>query len=334
MSTAEAIAPAKTVTVTGAAGNLGYSLLFRIGVGRMFGSDTPIRLRLLDLPHQMRTLEGVAMELQDSAYPLVESIDLFDETDEAFDGANAAILVGAHPRQIGMERADLLEANARIFADQGRQINAHAADDIRVLVVGNPVNTNALITACHAPDIPKERFAALMRLDHNRAIYQVARRARVPVSDVHRLTIWGNHSRSSYPDITHAIIDGKPVTDYIDDPNWVTDFLIPMISNRGAMILEARGHSSQGSAANAAVQQMRDWYQGTPPGDWTSAGVWSNGEYGVPEGVICSFPVTSDGQNWHIVPGLEIDAASRAFIDASVAELVDERDHARRLGLL
>jgi len=325
---------AKTVTVTGAAGRLGYALLFRIGVGRLLGPDTPVKLRLLDLPHQMRALEGVVMEMQDCAFPLVESIDIFDDTKEAFDGTNSAILVGAHPRQIGMERADLLEANARIFADQGRQINSHAAADVRVMVVGNPVNTNALIAASHAPDIPKERFTALMRLDHNRAIFQVARRARVPISDVKRVTIWGNHSRTSYPDITHTLINEKPAIEVIKDPNWVEDFLIPMVSNRGSMILEARGHSSAGSAANAAVWQMRDRYLGTPPGDWTSAGVWSHGEYGVPEGIISSFPVTSDGANWHIVEGLEIDPFSRVRIDASVAELVEEREHARALGLL
>jgi len=324
----------RTITVTGAAGMLGYALLFRLGVGRMLGSTTPIRLRLLDLPHKMRILEGVAMELEDCAFPLVESIDIFDRSSEAFKNANSAILVGAHARHIGMERSDLLEANARIFADQGRQINYHAADDVRVIVVGNPVNTNALVASHHAPDIPPERFTALMRLDHNRTVYQLARKAGVPVSDVKRVGIWGNHSKFAYPDITHALISGKPAVDVINDPRWIKDYLTQKVTHRGEKVLEARGHTSQGSAANAVIEHMHDWYLGTEPGDWTSAGIYSHGEYGVPEGIICSFPVTSDGTNWHPVEGLEIDGISRARIDRSVAELLEEREHARMMGFL
>lgn len=324
----------RTITVTGAAGMLGYALLFRLGVGQMLGASAPIRLRLLDLPHKMRILEGVAMELEDCAFPLVESVDIFDQSSEAFRGANAAILVGAHARHIGMERADLLEANARIFADQGRQINYHAADDVRVLVVGNPVNTNALVAADHAPDLPPERFTALMRLDHNRTIYQLAKKTGVPVSEVKRVAVWGNHSKFAYPDITHALIAGRPANDVINDLKWVKDYLTPKVTHRGEKVLEARGHTSQGSAANAAIQHMHDWYLGTNPGEWTSAGIYSHGEYGVPKGLICSFPVTSDGYNWHVVEGLELDTMSRARIDRSVAELMEERAHARMLGFL
>jgi len=324
----------RTITVTGAAGMLGYALVFRLGVGRMLGATAPIRLRLLDLPHKMRILEGVAMELEDCAFPMVESVDIFDRSSEAFKGANAAILVGAHARHIGMERADLLEANARIFADQGRQINYHAADDVRVLVVGNPVNTNALVAAYHAPDLPPERFTALMRLDHNRTVYQVARKAAAQIADVKRVAIWGNHSKFAYPDITHALIGDEPALEVINDPRWVKDYLTPKVTQRGEKVLEARGHTSQGSAANAVIRHMRDWYLGTEPGEWTSAGIYSHGEYGVPEGLICSFPVTSDGTNWHVVQGLDIDPISRARIDRSVAELMEERDHAKMLGFL
>jgi len=322
------------VTVTGAAGQIGYALLFRIASGQLLGADRPVRLRLLEVTQGLKAAAGVALELDDCAFPLLAGVDIFDDATAAFDGANVALLVGARPRTGGMERADLLSANGGIFRPQGQAINAGAADDIRVLVVGNPANTNALIAASHAPDVPAGRFTAMTRLDHNRAHIQLAKKAGVRLADVQRLAIWGNHSTTQYPDITHATIEGRPAHDVVADPRWVEDVFIPTVAQRGAAIIEARGQSSAASAANAALDHVHSWVNGTPAGDWTSAGIMSDGSYGVPEGLISSFPVTSEGGEWHIVHGLEIDEFSRARIDASVGELVEEREAVRALGLI
>ncbi|WP_041294768.1 malate dehydrogenase [Isoptericola variabilis] len=322
------------VTVTGAAGQIGYALLFRIASGAMLGPDTPVRLKLLEIPQAVKAAEGTAMELDDCAFPLLAGVDIYDDPTQGFAGTNVALLVGARPRGAGMERADLLEANGGIFAPQGKAINDGAADDVRVLVVGNPANTNALIAASNAPDVPKERFTAMTRLDHNRALSQVAKKAGVPVSEVRRVTIWGNHSASQYPDLFHAEVGGRPGADLAADTAWLTGEFIPTVAKRGAAIIEARGASSAASAANAAIDHVRDWVLGTPEGDWTSAGLWSTGAYGVPEGLVSSFPVTSSGGDWQLVEGLEIDDFSRARIDASVAELAEEREAVRSLGLV
>ncbi|SDS77959.1 malate dehydrogenase [Paraoerskovia marina] len=323
-----------TVTVTGAAGQIGYALLFRIASGQMLGADTPVRLNLLEIPQGVAAAEGTAMELDDCAFPLLTGIDVYDDARAAFDGANVALLVGARPRGPGMERADLLEANGGIFKPQGEAINAGAADDVRVLVVGNPANTNALIAASNAPDVPKSRFTAMTRLDHNRALAQVARRAGVSVADVRRVSIWGNHSASQYPDVFHADVAGRPGAELAEDRAWLLDEFVPTVAKRGAAIIDARGSSSAASAANAAVDHVHDWVLGTPDGDWTSAGIWSDGSYGAPEGIMASFPVTSDGQEWSVVQGLEINDVSRERIDASMAELADEREAVRALGLI
>lgn len=322
------------VTVTGAAGQIGYALLFRIASGAMLGPDTPVQLRLLEIPAAVRAAEGTAMELSDCAFPLLAGVEIFDDPRAAFDGANVALLVGARPRGPGMERGDLLEANGGIFGPQGRAINEGAAADVRVLVVGNPANTNALIAASNAPDVPTERFTAMTRLDHNRAASQVATRAGVPVGDIRRLTIWGNHSATQYPDLFHADVAGRPGADLAADRTWLEDDFIPTVAKRGAAIIDARGASSAASAASAAIDHVHDWVLGTPEGDWTSAGVVSDGSYGVPEGLISSFPVTSEGGAWRIVRGLDVNEFSRARIDASVAELVEEREAVRALGLV
>jgi len=319
------------VTVTGAAGQIGYALLFRIASGAMLGLDTPVRLSLLEIPQAVRAAEGTAMELLDAAFPLLEGVDVFDDATAAFDGAGVALLVGARPRSKGMERRDLLEANAGIFGPQGRAIAAGAASDIRVLVVGNPANTNALIAAAAADGVPASRFTAMTRLDHNRAVAQVAARYEVPVADVAGVTIWGNHSSTQFPDLTHTTIAGKPIE---LDQDWYVDDFIPAVANRGAAIIEARGASSVGSAASAAIDHLHDWVLGTPAGSWTSAAIASDGSYGVPEGLVSSFPVTAADGEWQIVEGLELDEFSRSRIDASVAELVEERDAVRALGAL
>jgi malate dehydrogenase len=319
------------VTVTGAAGQIGYALLFRIASGAMLGPDVPVSLRLLEIPAAMKAAEGVAMELADCAFPELESVELFDDAALAMDGANLALLVGSRPRTAGMERGDLLSANGGIFAPQGRAINDGAAGDIRVLVVGNPANTNALIAATHAPDVPASRFSAMTRLDHNRAIARLAAHTGASVKDITRVTIWGNHSTTQYPDLSHALVDGSPV-DVAQE--WLETDFIPTVAERGARIIEARGASSAASAASAAIDHVRDWVRGTPAGDWTSAGIASDGSYGVPEGLVSSFPVTSSGGDWQIVQGLEIDDFSRERIEASVAELVDERTAVGELGLL
>jgi malate dehydrogenase len=321
-----------TVTITGAGGQIGYALLFRAASGQLLGPDVPVDLRLLEIPQGLSAAEGTALELQDGAFPLVNEIVVTTDAGAAFDGVSIALLVGARPRGPGMERADLLEANGAIFGPQGEAINAGAASDVRVLVVGNPANTNALIASAHAPDVPASRFTAMTRLDHNRAVAQLAAKLGVPVSAIDGVIIWGNHSASQYPDISHATVNGRPVVDLVDE-RWLADEFIPRVAKRGAEIIEVRGSSSAASAASAAIDHVHDWVNGT--GDrWTSAGIVSDGSYGVPEGIVSSFPVRSVDGEWQIVQGLEIDDFSRARIDASVAELLDEREAVQSLGLL
>jgi malate dehydrogenase len=322
------------VAVTGAAGQIGYSLLFRIASGAMLGPDQPIQLRLLEITPALGALGGVVMELDDGAYPLLESVVATDSADEAFDGVNFALLVGSRPRTAGMERADLLGANGAIFTVQGKALSDHAADDVKILVVGNPANTNCLIAQRNAPGIDPRRFTAMTRLDHNRAKAQVARKAGVPVADVTKMTIWGNHSATQYPDVFHAEVGGKNAAATIDDQAWVESDFIPTVQQRGAAIIAARGSSSAASAASAAIDHVRDWALGSPAGDWVSMAVYSDGSYDVPEGLITSFPITTSGGEWSIVPGLDIDAFSRSRIDASNAELAEERDAVQQLGLI
>ena len=322
------------VTVTGAAGQIGYAILFRIASGQMLGSDTPVHLNLLEIPDAVKAAEGTAMELDDCAFPLLRSIDIYDDPNEAFGGANVALLIGARPRGPGMERSDLLEANGGIFRPQGEAINAGAADDVRVLVVGNPANTNCLIAMSNAPDVPRERFTAMMRLDHNRAISQLAAKLGIPVSEVSRMTSWGNHSTTQHPDLKHARAGDRNAWDAVDDEAWVADEFIPKVAKRGAAIIEARGASSAASAANAAIDHVRDWMLGTPADDWVSMGVCSDGSYEIPEGLISGFPCTCANGEWSIVEGLEIDDFSRERILASAAELKEERDAVSELGLI
>ncbi|HVE62182.1 MAG TPA: malate dehydrogenase [Mycobacteriales bacterium] len=323
-----------TVTVTGAAGQIGYALLFRIAAGHLLGPDAPVRLRLLEISPAMKAAEGTAMELDDCAFPLLAGVDITDDATAAFDGVNVALLVGARPRTAGMERGDLLSANGGIFKPQGVAINSGAAEDVRVLVVGNPANTNALIAASHAPDVPRERFTAMTRLDHNRALSQLSKKTDTPISDITRMTIWGNHSATQYPDLFHAEVAGKNAAELVGDQAWIENDFIPTVAKRGAAIIEARGSSSAASAANAALDHVFSWVNGTPDGDWVSVALPSDGSYGVPDGVICSFPCRSRSGSWEIVQGLEIDEFSRGRIDASVAELIEERDAVRELGLI
>ncbi|MFF6886490.1 malate dehydrogenase [Streptomyces sp. NPDC012421] len=322
------------VTVTGAAGQIGYALLFRIASGHLLGADVPVKLRLLEIPQGVKAAEGTAMELDDCAFPLLKGIDIFDDPNKGFEGANIGLLVGARPRGPGMERGDLLAANGGIFKPQGEAIAAHAADDIKVLVVGNPANTNALIAQSAAKGVPAERFTAMTRLDHNRALTQLAQKTGSSVTDIKRLTIWGNHSATQYPDIFHAEIAGKNAADVVNDEAWLAGTFIPTVAKRGAAIIDARGASSAASAANAAIDHVYTWVNGTAEGDWTSMGVPSDGSYGVPEGLISSFPVTCKDGTYEIVQGLEINDFSRARIDASVQELSEERDAVRELGLI
>jgi malate dehydrogenase len=322
------------VAVTGAAGQIGYSLLFRIASGSLLGPDTPVELRLLEIPQALKTLEGVVMELDDCAFATLDGVEIGDDPGVVFDGANLALLVGARPRTKGMERGDLLEANGAIFTTQGKALNEHAADDIRVCVTGNPANTNALIAMTNAPDIPQERFAALTRLDHNRAISQLAAKTGARVTDIKKMTIWGNHSATQYPDLFHAEVQGKNAAEVVGDQSWIENEFLPTVAKRGAAIIEARGSSSAASAASATVDAARDWLTASPEGDWVSMAVVSDGSYDVPEGLVSSFPVTTSGGSWSIVEGLEIDAFSRGKIDASTAELAEERDAVRELGLI
>ncbi len=329
MSTA---APVK-IAVTGAAGQICYSLLFRIASGSLLG-DTPIELRLLEITPALKALEGVVMELQDCAFGNLVNIEIGDDPNKVFDGVNLAMLVGAMPRKAGMERGDLLSANGAIFTAQGKALNAVAADDVKVLVTGNPANTNALIAQQNAPDIPAERFNALTRLDHNRALSQLASKLGVSVSEITHMTIWGNHSATQYPDLFNAKVGGQSAAELVNDQAWLENTFIPTVAKRGAAIIEARGLSSAASAANATVEHMRDWVLGTPEGDWVSMAVPSDGSYGVPEGLISSFPCTVKDGKYEIVQGLELNDFSRGKIDASVAELVDERNAVTELGLI
>jgi malate dehydrogenase len=321
------------VTVTGAAGQIGYSLLFRIASGQLLGPDQPVDLRLLEIPQAMGALEGVAMELVDCAFPLLANLDLHDDANEGFDGVNIALLVGSRPRTKGMERAELLSENGKIFTVQGKALNDKAADDVKILVVGNPANTNCLIAMNNAPDIPRERFTAMLRLDHNRAVAQLAAKVQAPVSDVTKMGVWGNHSPTMYPDLFHAEVGGAQAASVVDDQAWIEDDFLPNVGKRGAAIIEARGSSSAASAASAAVDHVHDWVKGTN-GGWVSMGVVSDGSYGVPEGLISGFPCTcADGEHT-IVQGLEIDEFSRGKIDATVDELVGERDTVSSQGLI
>ena len=314
------------VAVTGAAGNIGYAIVFRIANGDLFGPDQPVILQLLEITPAMKALEGVAMELVDCAFPLLDDLVLTDSADTAFDGVNWALLVGARPRGKGMERKDLLGANGQIFKPQGQAINKNAASDVRVLVVGNPANTNCLIAMSNAPDVPRARFTAMTRLDHNRARFQLANKAGVHVTDVTNVSIWGNHSATQYPDAYHAAIKGIPAAEVIDDDAWIKNEFIPRVQKRGAEVIEARGQSSAASAANAAINHVQTWYTGTPTGDWVSMGVPSTGQYGSPEGVIFSYPVTVENGVYRIVDGLELSDFDREMIKRTGDELLEERD--------
>lgn len=322
------------VTVTGAAGQIGYALLFRIASGAMLGEDTRVHLNLLEIPDAVKAAEGTAMELDDCAFPLLAGIDIFDDPKAAFDGANVGLLVGARPRGPGMERSDLLEANGGIFKPQGEAINAGAADDIKVLVVGNPANTNALIAMANAPDVPNERFTAMVRLDHNRAIAQLSHRTGAAVPEITNMTIWGNHSTTQYPDLVNAKVRGESAWDAVGDEAWIAGEFIPTVAKRGAAIIDARGASSAASAANAAIDHVHDWVLGTAAGDWVSMGVPADGSYDVPEGIISGYPCTCSGGEYSIVEGLEITAFSRERIEATVAELQEEREAVAGLGLV
>ena len=322
------------ITVTGAAGQIGYALLFRIAAGQMLGPDAPVELRLLEIPDAISAAEGTAMELDDCAFPLLRAIEISDEPKDAFEGCNVALLVGARPRTKGMERADLLEANGGIFKPQGEAINAGAADDVKVLVVGNPANTNALIAAANAPDVPNERFTAMMRLDHNRAVAQLANKLGAPVSEVTNMTVWGNHSPTQYPDLVNAKVRGESAWSAVDDEAWIADEFIPRVGKRGAEIIDARGASSAASAANAAIDHVRDWVLGTEAGDWVSMGVSTDGSYELAEGVIAGQPCQCVEGEYSIVEGLEITEFSRERIDASLGELRSERDSVAELGLV
>ena len=322
------------VAVTGAAGQIGYSLLFRIASGSMLGPDQPVILHLLEITPALGALEGVAMELDDCAFPLLHDIVRTDDPNQAFEGVNYALLVGSRPRTKGMERGDLLEANGAIFTVQGKALSDNAADDVRILVVGNPANTNCLIAMNNAPNIDPRRFTAMTRLDHNRAKAQLAKRLDIHTTDITRMTIWGNHSATQYPDVFHAQVGGKSAAELVNDQKWLESDFIPTVQQRGAAIIEARGASSAASAANAAVDHVHDWALGTAEGDWVSMAVPSDGSYGVPEGLISSFPCTTQDGEWTIVQGLDIDEFSRGRIDATVAELGEERDAVQQLGLL
>ncbi len=321
------------VTVTGAAGQIGYSIVFRIASGQVLGPDQPVDLRLLEIPQAMGALEGVAMELVDCAFPLLTGLDLHDDPGNAFDATNIALLVGSRPRTKGMERAELLSENGKIFTVQGKALNDNAAEDLKVLVVGNPANTNCLIAMNNAPDIPRDRFTAMLRLDHNRAIAQLANKLEVPVTEVSQMGVWGNHSPTMYPDLFHAKVGDKVAADAVDDQEWIEHDFLPNVGKRGAAIIEARGASSAASAASAAIDHLHDWVAGTN-GDWVSMGIASDGSYDVPEGLISGFPCTCENGEYKIVQGLELDAFSREKIDASIAELVSERDTVEGQGLI
>jgi malate dehydrogenase len=322
------------VTVTGAAGQIGYALLFRIASGQLLGPETPLRLKLLEIPDAVKAAEGTAMELDDCAFPLLRGIDIHDQPRQAFDGAEVALLVGARPRTKGMERSDLLEANGGIFKPQGEAIAAHADDSVRVLVVGNPANTNALIAMSNASGMPRERFTAMTRLDHNRAVAQLARKADCEVADITNMAVWGNHSTTMYPDLFNARVKGRIAAEVVDDQDWLENDFLPTVAKRGAAIIEARGSSSAASAANAAIDHVHDWMLGTPEGDWVSMAVPSDGSYGVDEGLISSFPCRCSGGRWEIVEGLELNDFSKSQLEVTVNELKEERDSVTGLGLV
>lgn len=324
----------KRVAVTGAAGQIGYALLFRIASGQVFGPDQPVALQMLEITPALGALEGVRMELEDCAFPLLVDMVTTDDAETAFADADAAFLVGARPRTADMERSDLLNANGAIFTTQGKALDAAASRGVKVLVVGNPANTNALIAMNNAPGLDPRQFTAMTRLDHNRAMSQLGAKVGAPVADITRMTIWGNHSSTQYPDLFHCEVGGRNAYQLVDDHDWVDGTFIPTVAGRGAAIIRARGASSAASAANAAIDHMHDWVNGTPDGDWVSMSVPSDGSYGVPEGLISSFPCTTAAGDWSIVQGLGIDDYSRAKIDASAAELADERDAVRELGLI
>lgn len=312
------------VAVTGAAGQIGYSLIFRIAAGEMLGPEQPVSLHLLEIPPAMDALSGVVMELRDSAYPLLHEIVTSSDADEAFDGVDFAMLVGARPRGPGMERKDLLQANAAIFSVQGKALDAHASRDVRVVVVGNPANTNALIAASNAPSLDRRQFTAMTRLDHNRAISQLAEKTGAHTTRVHRMTIWGNHSATQYPDLNHAVVDGRPAPELVDEA-WTREEFIPTVQQRGAAIIKARGASSAASAAAAAIDHIRTWVQGTADGDWVSMAIPADGSYGAREGVVYSFPVTCSGGDYEIVEGLAVDEFSQGRMQATLDELFEER---------
>jgi malate dehydrogenase len=320
--------------VTGAAGQIGYAILFRVASGQLLGPDSPVHLSLLEIPAAVRAAEGIAMELDDCAFPLLSGVEISDDPAKAFDGVNVALLVGARPRTKGMERSDLLEANGGIFKPQGKALGDHAASDVKVLVVGNPANTNCLIAQSNAPDVPRERFTAMTRLDHNRALAQLAAKTGARVTDITNMTIWGNHSTTQHPDISHAKVNGRPAPEVVADPGWVEDEFIPTVQKRGAAVIEVRGASSAASAANAAIDHVHDWLLGTPDGDWVSMSIPSDGSYGVDEGLISSFPCTTSNGSYEVVQGLEIDDFSRSRIGVTVNELKEERDAVKRLGLI
>ena len=322
------------VAVTGAAGQIGYAILFRIASGQLLGPDTSVHLSLLEIPDALKAVEGTAMELDDCAFPLLSGVDITDDPNKGFDGVSIALLIGARPRTKGMERSDLLEANGGIFKPQGNALNAHAASDVKVLVVGNPANTNCLIAQQNAPDIPAERFTSMMRLDHNRAIAQLAAKANAPVREVTNMTVWGNHSPTQYPDIFNARVKGQNAAETVDDQAWLENDFIPTVQKRGTAVIEARGASSAASAANAAVDHVRDWVLGTPDGDWVSMGIPSDGSYGVDEGLIAGFPVTCSGGSYEVVEGLDLNDFSRSRLEATVKELKDERETISKLQLV
>jgi malate dehydrogenase len=322
------------VAVTGAAGQIGYAILFRIATGEMLGSDTLMHLSLLEIPDAMKAAEGTAMELDDCAFPLLAGVDIFDDSNEAFDGVNVALLVGAKPRSKGMERSDLLEANGGIFKPQGEALNEHAASDVKVLVVGNPANTNCLIAKSNAPDIPGERFTAMTRLDHNRAVAQLAHKAGAAIKDISNMGVWGNHSPTMYPDIFHAKVNGQNAAEVVNDQEWLENDFLPTVQKRGAAVIETRGASSAASAANAAIAHMHDWVLGTRPDDWVSMAIPSDGSYGVEEGLISSFPVTCSDGAYRIVEGLELNDFSRSKIAVTVNELKEERNTVQELGMV
>ena len=322
------------VAVTGAAGQIGYSLLFRIASGSMLGPDTPVALQLLEITPALGALNGVRMELDDCAFPLLTDVVCTDDADTAFGDVDVALLVGSMPRTAGMERSDLLSANGGIFKVQGEALSRSAASDVKVLVVGNPANTNALVLQRNSADLDPGRFTAMTRLDHNRAVTQIAQKLGAAVIDVKKMTIWGNHSTTQYPDLMHCEVGGKNAYEAVGDHEWVDATFIPSVAKRGAAIIEARGASSAASAANAAVDHIRSWVHGTPEGDWVSMGIVSDGSYDVPEGIMSSFPCTCANGDYEIVQGLDIDDYSRAKIDASTAELVEERDAVQSLGLI